>query len=270
MSPPSLRKQIYQAYAARNYTLVRSLIRQLLISPAANTIDVPTLCYIHRMLRNVGSPGLIDTLLTVCLGRQDVTSKLLASDIARADSMFIDAVQVLNSYSFAGSPALEKRALLRKVALYPHAWQGGYRDGLAALDSLRQIAVNDTGLFPLYELYPIIYSGLLPIGNNGIPKRAAATRLMERILPSSVEIWQNYPNPFSTVTSFTFKLPEDMQVQLKIYNTLGREIATVSDRYYTRGVHSEVFHAGDLPSGIYFYKLIARKEIVQRKMLLMK
>ena len=89
-------------------------------------------------------------------------------------------------------------------------------------------------------------------------------------LPEIFALAQNYPNPFSTLTSFTFKLPEARHVQLRIFNALGKEVAKVADRWYGRGIHSEVFQAGDLPSGIYFYKLITEKEIVQKKMLLLR
>ena len=212
---------------------------------------------------------MIDTLLTLCLARQDVQSKLLAADIVALDGMYASAIQIMNSYSFAGSNSLQQDALLRKSLYYPYAWSGGYTDGLAALDSLKQIPGADSIFALHFELYPLLYSRLSTSSGPTFPKENT-TSLFDRVLPSSIIIGQNYPNPFSTLTSFTFKLPEAQHLQLRVYNAFGQEAATVADRWYGRGIHSEVFQAGHLPSGIYFYKLITAKEVIQKKMLLVR
>ena len=51
---------------------------------------------------------------------------------------------------------------------------------------------------------------------------------------------------------------------------MGREVAVVTDADYQRGVHSAVLRGGDLPSGLYFYRLTTDDGVIQRKMLLMR
>lgn len=68
---------------------------------------------------------------------------------------------------------------------------------------------------------------------------------------------QNYPNPFNLATSIRFTLPHDGVVTLKIFNLRGQELATLLDEWKPRGMHQLQWQAGDLPSGIYLYRLTA-------------
>jgi hypothetical protein len=148
------------------------------------------------------------------------------------------------------------------------ARRGGYRDGLLALDSLR--AFGDSTLLPLFAWYPALYSRLTHPEPTNIPKARGQQRLVERVLPDGIDLWPNYPNPFSKVTSFTFRLGEDKHIRLAVYDAMGREVAVVTDADYQRGVHSAVLRGGDLPSGLYFYRLTTDDGVIQRKMLLMR
>jgi hypothetical protein len=264
--PGGLREQVRVAIAARNHGAVRHLIGQFLASPEASNAEIPLLRYLHRALRTANGRGGIDSLLNLTLGRSDITSKLLASDILAEDSLFTEAIHILNAYSFAGSATLQKRALVRKSVLYPRAWRGGYVDGLFALDSLR--ALNDSTLLPFLDVYVPLYSRLSS-ASTPFPK-SRVERALDRSLPSDIDVWPNYPNPFSDVTSFTFKLGEDKHVRLAIYDAMGREVKVITDADYQRGVHSAVLRSGDLPNGLYFYRLTTDEGVIQRKMLLMR
>lgn len=81
---------------------------------------------------------------------------------------------------------------------------------------------------------------------------------------------QNYPNPFNPTTRFDYALLEDGPVHLRIYNTLGEEVATLIDVYQSRGWKSVEYDAGHLPSGIYFYRLDAGRFVSIKKMVLLK
>lgn len=81
---------------------------------------------------------------------------------------------------------------------------------------------------------------------------------------------QNYPNPFNPVTLIKFVVPADGHVILRVYDILGREVATLVDEYKKSGSYQVLFDATGLSSGVYFYRLDASGKVVQRKMLLVK
>ncbi len=91
-----------------------------------------------------------------------------------------------------------------------------------------------------------------------------------RNLPDNYKLYQNYPNPFNSQTKIRFSIPKSTQVSLRVYNALGEEVKTLlSEKYYDAGEYEVEFNASDLPSGIYFYKII--KEYAQtKKMVLIK
>ncbi|RMH85617.1 MAG: T9SS C-terminal target domain-containing protein, partial [Calditrichaeota bacterium] len=96
-------------------------------------------------------------------------------------------------------------------------------------------------------------------------------------VPSAFKLAQNYPNPFNPSTTIEFTLPEAAMVKLTIYNALGQEVATLVNGWMNAGTHQTTWEAGNLPSGIYFYRLSnsplgmgAEGNVQTRKMLLMK
>jgi photosystem II stability/assembly factor-like uncharacterized protein len=76
-------------------------------------------------------------------------------------------------------------------------------------------------------------------------------------LPKDFFLEQNYPNPFNPSTTISFRLPASAFVSLKIYDRLGREIATLLAQEFPAGVHRTEWNAGAFPSGVYFYRLSA-------------
>ncbi|NOS84326.1 MAG: T9SS type A sorting domain-containing protein [Ignavibacteria bacterium] len=81
----------------------------------------------------------------------------------------------------------------------------------------------------------------------------------------------NYPNPFNPITKISFNLLQEGFITLKIFNILGEEIKTlIYNEYRKKGTHNIEFNAQNLPSGVYFYKLISNGNIQTQKMLLLK
>jgi hypothetical protein len=81
---------------------------------------------------------------------------------------------------------------------------------------------------------------------------------------------QNYPNPFNPNTVISYQLPVTGNVELKVYDLLGREIATLVNEEKLAGEYEVEFNATDLPSGIYFYQLKASPFSETKKMILLK
>jgi hypothetical protein len=88
--------------------------------------------------------------------------------------------------------------------------------------------------------------------------------------PTAYILMQNYPNPFNPSTTIQFALPKDGRVSIKIFNMLGKHIATLIDGYQYAGYHEVTFNVGSFASGIYFYQMTAGSVVQTKKMFLMK
>ncbi|MDP4197675.1 MAG: T9SS type A sorting domain-containing protein, partial [Bacteroidota bacterium] len=91
--------------------------------------------------------------------------------------------------------------------------------------------------------------------------------------PKEYSLKQNYPNPFnpSTVIEFTTTSEtKDVNTTLKVYDLLGREVATLLNQRISAGVHKVVFNAENLTSGVYFYRLQSGNYVETKKMMLVR
>jgi len=91
-------------------------------------------------------------------------------------------------------------------------------------------------------------------------------------VPSSVQLNQNYPNPFNPVTTISFVLPQghDTPVTLRVYDLLGKSVATLVDTPMSAGVHNVTFDAAAVSAGMYIYRLRAGGVTLTRSMLVVK
>ena len=89
-------------------------------------------------------------------------------------------------------------------------------------------------------------------------------------IPKLYSLEQNYPNPFNPVTNIKFSIPTSGFVELKIYDLLGREVATLVSDPMVAGTYNVDFEAGKLSSGVYFYSLESGNFKQTKKMLLVK
>ncbi|MBU0509892.1 T9SS type A sorting domain-containing protein [bacterium] len=78
------------------------------------------------------------------------------------------------------------------------------------------------------------------------------------------------PNPFNPTTTISFTLSEAVDVELRLYNLMGQEVATLVQGNYEAGAHRVAFNGGELPSGIYFSRLTAGPVTELKRMLLAK
>jgi hypothetical protein len=93
----------------------------------------------------------------------------------------------------------------------------------------------------------------------------------EEKFPESYDLSQNYPNPFNPSTTINYSLPVEGDVNLKIYDILGREIRTlINNETKSAGQYTIYFNAQNLPSGIYIYRLQVGDFSQVKKMMLLK
>ena len=81
---------------------------------------------------------------------------------------------------------------------------------------------------------------------------------------------QNYPNPFNSVTLFEYQLAVDSKVELAVYDIAGQKVARLLAAPQRAGPHRFEWHAGDLASGVYFYRLTAAAFTQTKKCVLLK
>lgn len=89
-------------------------------------------------------------------------------------------------------------------------------------------------------------------------------------IPGAYSLSQNYPNPFNPTTTISFSLPSKSFVSLKIFDALGKEVATLVSEELAPGTYQRQWKANGLPSSVYFYRLIAGSFIETKKLILLK
>ncbi len=102
-------------------------------------------------------------------------------------------------------------------------------------------------------------------------------------IPANFKLYQNYPNPFNPTTKIKYSIPSSSQsplqggarggltnVQLKIYDILGREVKTLVNKQQQPGNYEVTFDASTLSSGVYFYELKAGSFVQTKKMILLR
>ena len=151
---------------------------------------------------------------------------------------------------------------------------------------LTPLAINDTGLIisevllegQSYTNYnPTSRVLNLPAGTGGhfmVTFEPIITNIStdDFTVIDGFRLMQNYPNPFNPSTTIWYQLSEAGIVSLKIFNSLGEEVATIiDDEYLDIGTHSLLFIVNSsLPSGVYFYRLQAGNYVETKKMILVK
>ncbi len=90
------------------------------------------------------------------------------------------------------------------------------------------------------------------------------------ILPKTFKLSQNYPNPFNPRTTINYSISKSGFVQLTVYDVLGRDVAKLVNEHQKNGKYSVQFNASNLPSGVYFYKIVSGSFSKVNKMLLLR
>jgi hypothetical protein len=89
-------------------------------------------------------------------------------------------------------------------------------------------------------------------------------------LVAEYRLSQNYPNPFNPSTSIRYSVPTGSEVTLKVYDALGREVATLVDGFVSAGSHQATLDASSLASGMYVYRMTAGSFSESRKLVVLK
>ncbi len=88
--------------------------------------------------------------------------------------------------------------------------------------------------------------------------------------PNDFALAQNYPNPFNPATKIKYRVPAEEFVSLKVFDLLGREVASLVEDVKSAGTYEVSFNAAELSTGVYFYKLTAGSFTETKKMMVVK
>jgi hypothetical protein len=160
------------------------------------------------------------------------------------------------------------------LSLSPAVFEIEAKDSAAITFSIFPSIIHRTG-FNLYQP-KIVVDSRFGIGTTHFEKLMKFHLIgvlavdEEGKLPLRFNLEQNYPNPFNPTTIIKYSLPEQTNVQLKIFNILGQEVATLVNEEKSAGNYTVSFDAKNLSSGVYFYKLQAEKYSQTNKMLLIR
>ncbi|MGE5680262.1 MAG: FlgD immunoglobulin-like domain containing protein [Bacillota bacterium] len=128
------------------------------------------------------------------------------------------------------------------------------------------------------------YNGKLNIASNGgnavvnvtvIVTTKVVNTEKEQFIPAEYKIGQNFPNPFNPSTTINFEVPESGEVEIRIFDNIGREVTTLIRKTYTAGRHSVRWDGTNssgsrVPSGVYIYCMHAKNFDAVRKMVMLK
>jgi len=135
--------------------------------------------------------------------------------------------------------------------------------------SVPEILVGKTEFEALFT-YAMNQPNNILIPDNSIRVLMIATDVQDKFVPLSYKVEQNYPNPFNPSTKISYSIPEAGNVELKIYNILGKEVATLVNESQSPGNYYVVFDASSLASGVYIYVLRSSNFVQTKKMMLLK
>ncbi|MBK7160847.1 MAG: serine hydrolase [Ignavibacteria bacterium] len=153
-----------------------------------------------------------------------------------------------------------------------YTWKNGGVPGFTSFIGFADDSVSD------------LKTGIVMISNQSIPCDKMAVEILRylnegntssiiqtsRNIPESIKLYQNYPNPFNPGTNINYDLPDNNYVSLKVFDALGKEVATLVNEKQSAGSYSVDFNGEGFPSGVYFCKLSAGENSVIKRMVLIK
>ncbi|NLT52227.1 MAG: T9SS type A sorting domain-containing protein [Ignavibacteria bacterium] len=169
----------------------------------------------------------------------------------------------VNNYGFAVERSTVKGEWLKV----------GFVEGAGNSNSHKKYSFTDNLTLTSYS-----YSyRLKQIDLNGSFTYSNEVKVKAEIKPTEFALSQNYPNPFNPVTTIKYSIPNNgvetqhaASVQLKVFNLLGQEVATLVNKQQPAGSYEVKFDGSNLPSGIYIYKLTSGEYTAVKKFTLLK
>lgn len=158
-----------------------------------------------------------------------------------------------------------KRKVTFKAQAHSHIFSTGYK--MRIIITNLDWCKNDSAFMGTNPfVLPVLNSGSNTVYCDGttyidlpVTQQGANSQSGDEVaeLPARMSLSQNYPNPFNPVTNIDYSITSTGKVEIKIYDVIGKEVATLVNGIEDAGIHTVQFNALNLASGIYFYKINA-------------
>ena len=129
-------------------------------------------------------------------------------------------------------------------------------------DTLKQAGMGNFPLGDIYRWWPELYAAWQAQAQQeqeSIEQNLVHVNQTSNVsIPFDVQLYQNYPNPFNPITIIEYQLPEAAKVTMKVFDLLGREVATLVHDEIKAGNHTATFDGSKFASGIYFVRMTAQ------------
>jgi surface protein len=178
-------------------------------------------------------------------------SHIFSGNYYLKDNQTGEVIELRDGVSY-GFEIKDEDAIQAKEAKATHP-MSEIADNLSSQSNTHRMSSKAT---PRFELL------IAGIGVDGLTELGA--------VPDDFTLAQNYPNPFNPTTVISYQLPMSSEVQLEVYDMLGRNVATLVNGQVSAGRHTVNFDASNLSSGVYLYRLQAGSQIMTKKLTILK
>ncbi|MFZ1979603.1 MAG: T9SS type A sorting domain-containing protein, partial [Bacteroidota bacterium] len=184
--------------------------------------------------------------------------------IGNTDYINSDSVMVGGAFVYFGGKIID--TVYRFKLEGEHKW-----DEFSKI--MTTVDINGDGYDELFIMAPGYPDYNNPLGKVYIyscKKNLSDVKVNKQTSPYNFDLYQNYPDPFDPSTVISYQIASAGKVSLKVYDLLGREVATLVNGVRAAGNYTTTFNAVNLPSGVYFYRLQAGIFMQTKIMLVLK
>jgi hypothetical protein len=139
----------------------------------------------------------------------------------------------------------------------------GFVKGIGNSNTIQYYSFSDEGIAGT------VYYRLKQVDYNGSYNYSQVIAV-DGVTVSTIQLEQNYPNPFNPSTTIKYQIGNDGFVNLKVFNSLGEQVAELVNEFQKGGSYQIIFDGKDLPSGIYVYKLASGNYAESKKMIILR
>ena len=213
-----------------------------------------------------GNPGTTDW----DLGLQNNLNKKMYDNGTNGDAVAGDSIFSRKVLASPDSISAGSKAFVGQV--YKFGIRGGDNEGGKGGygNNHNENIVDTDTIYTITTDFGSINPAFYDAWDYDLHKPKKTTSVFEAGKPLAYELAQNYPNPFNPTTKIEYSIPALSKVELRIYNVVGQEVATLVNEVQQAGLHHVKFDGMNLASGMYFYRLTAGDFVSVKKMVLLK